>query len=883
MGEENQVIHKLFKESVLRFSPKAAIQNKAGDKWETTTYQELEGASFSVATFLVKSGLRKQECAALILENRPEWPMIYLGIVSSGLICLPLDPQLGAEETENLLINSDARIIFCSHNNFKIKLERIAEKISVKAVVLDMEDAAQNAVPFTSILNSADENVALPDVYPDDIASLIYTSGTTAAPKGVLLSHKNFCSNFISVRKLNLYSDKDKFISILPLYHAYSFMATLIIPLLSGATLVYCRTFKPQDIFPIIKEAKITILVGVPVLFSLLHKAIYERINKVYFPLRRVMFYLVKLGFLTMFRHLRYLVSGGARLEPKTAQGLFKLGFKIVEGYGLTETSPIVTLNPPRKVKFGSVGRALPDVEIKILNPDQDHVGQVLIKGPNVTRGYFKYQELNEQVLKDGWLYTSDFGYMDKEGYLFLTGRKEELIVLGSGKNIYPEELEEYYGNNQYIKEMCVVSMPERVFGRMKDSLYAVIVPNFEYFLQEKEVNIHEKIHWHLETLSKKLPPYKHIMGFVIIKEDLPRTPLKKIKRYLVKEKYLNKEGRLEDTQEDVVSQEDAELLNKETARKVIDYISGEVNKPVRLNSHLEIDLGIDSLTRVELGLGLEAIFKIKIPDELIYSVSTVKDIVVKAEELLGEDAVRRAAVESCADWGCIIKGPVSETVKSRIMLSPRFIDEFLAWVFKRIFLFSFRLFWSLRIEGSENLPEKGPYLICPNHASFFDGPVIFASLAFRKAMQTYFIGYHHIIGHPSIRWGMKVSRLIPIDASTHLTDALQAITFVLSHKKAVCIFPEGQRSIDTSVKKFKKGIGILIKELDIPVIPVYIKGSHDSWPRGSRFPRLCKMKVIFGRKLSYRDLTAGMPKESSQDEYGVIAEALRQEVIKLS
>jgi long-chain acyl-CoA synthetase len=564
---------------------------------------------------------------------------------------------------------------------------------------------------------------------------------------------------------------------------------------------------------------------------------------------------------------------------------LYKLlGIKIIEGYGLTETSPVVSFNPPQRIKFGSVGKPIPDVQIKIFHPDVGGIGQVLIKGPNVMQGYFKHPDWTESVIKEGWFYSGDLGYIDKEGYLFLVGREKEVIVLSSGKNIYPEELEEYFSKSPYIKEICIVAYKEEKFGRPIESLHAVVVPHLEYFRQTNETNIRAKIRWELENLGKNLPSYQHIMGFTVTKEELPRTALKKIKRYQVREGYLGEKAQFYIAQA-VSPEEDLGSLNKDVAQKVINYVSGQLRKPVYLDSHLEIDLGIDSLTRVELGLGLEEILKIKIPDEVLYSSSTVKEIITNITELTdkGKPLTEKAA-DLQRNWSQILSQIPQQEILAKIRIEPRWIDRLLTGIFKSIFLFLLRIFWFLRIKGRDNLPAQGPYIICSNHASYLDGFVIFSSVKLNQALHLFFLGYSAIFEHPLINWATKVARLISIDPNLHLTQALQAASYILKQKRIVCIFPEGRRSVDQNLGEFKKGIGILLKELNVAVIPVYIQGSHYSWPRTSRLPRLFRpLKIIFGQPLSKKELLSKTEAVAMWDDYGVIAQRLKEEVVKLA
>lgn len=870
------VIPEIFNQAASSFKDKIALQIKK-ETWHKFTYGQIQNLSLKVGSFLIKEGFKKGDFAAIILENRPEWLIIYLGIMYAGLTAVPLDLQSSPKEISNLIIDSQAKIIFSSFDIFINKIKQNIKDPLIKFVVLDIKESKE-AISFSDIELMSYEHVSWPSIKAEDIASLIYTSGTTAYPKGVLLSQENICSNFRSIQKLNLCFPSDNFLSILPLHHTYAFMVTFIVPLFLGARVTYCVSFKPQDLSQIIKEAEITILVGVPQLFSLLHKAYLERIKKIPFIFRFAILPFIKRKLHKQFRSLRLLVSGGARLSPNIARDLSGLGFKLIEGYGLTETSPIVTLNPPENLKFGSVGKPVPYVYIKIDEPDKSGVGEVLIKGPNVMQGYFKQPELTKKAIKEGWFYSGDLGYLDKEGYLYLVGREKEVIVLGSGKNIYPEELEEYYGQSPYIKEMCILSRPEERFGQPTESLYAIVVPHLEYFKKMNETDIRGKIRWELENLAKGLAPYKHIMGFTIIKEELARTPLKKLKRYLIRQKYMEEKLKV-DIKEVALSEEESKILRQPLSQKIIKYISSQLNKPVYLDSHLEIDLGIDSLERVELGLGLEALLNIKIPDELLYRVSTVKEIIINISELVNKTTIPDKTKETERNWYSILRQQPSKTILRKIRLKPNIFDILLTGIFKNMLLFIFRTFWLLKIKGREYLPKEGPYLICPNHASYLDGFVVFSSLPFRNSLNIFFIGFRQIFEHPMISWATKISRLIPIDPEANFVEAMQAVSFVLSHRKFVCIFPEGRRSINENIQEFKKGVGILLKELDIPVIPAYIKGSHHSWPRGSCLPRFYPLKIIFGKAVSLKELI--IPGEPIT--YETIAKTLREEVLKLA
>ncbi|MCM8782573.1 MAG: AMP-binding protein, partial [Candidatus Omnitrophica bacterium] len=458
------LLHQKFSETADKFPGKAALQARiAPHRYKKYTYSEIIRFSKGIGFYFINKGIKKQDRIALILENGPEWPIFYFGILFSGAIVVPIDPQLTEQEIKNILLNSGAKFAISKANSDEI--------------IKNLDDPP----PYFNF----------PTADIDDVTSILYTSGTTATPKGVMLSHKNFSGNFSSIEQLRICNAADNVLSILPLHHSYPFMVTLLVPLCLGATVTYVKTLKPEDILSAMRETGVTILVGVPQLFYLFHKGIFEKIKRIPLPLRLVLMPFISKKIRKNFgSRLRFFVSGGARLEPRIAKDLSRVGFTILEGYGLTETSPVVTFNPLKKQKFGSVGIPIPEVEIKIANPGENGIGEVLIKGPNVMKGYYKRQQETGEVIEDGWFHSGDLGYIDKEGYLFLTGRQKEIIVLSSGKNIYPEEIEAHYQKSLFIKEVCVLGVLK---GGFTEELGAIIVPDIEYFKKVGVVNVRQK------------------------------------------------------------------------------------------------------------------------------------------------------------------------------------------------------------------------------------------------------------------------------------------------------------------------------------------------------------------------------------------------------
>ncbi|MBN1871363.1 MAG: AMP-binding protein [Candidatus Omnitrophica bacterium] len=873
------VINSLFSRTAQRYAEKTCLQVERDGRWEKYTYSRVEKLSRKVAGFLASEGIGKGDFVLLILGNCPEWAITYLGITLSGACAVPIDPQMTAGEIRNITYDCGPKAVFASDSSlskseFADLIPRFKRLVSVDRHAVLGSDGRTVDLEYVQDLDMP-PHAAFPPLTPDDNASLIYTSGTTGTPKGVLLSHGNFCSNAESFEVLEIFSEKDTFLSILPLFHSYAFMAGLLVPVLSGATITYCLSFKPEDVSRAIKTSGVTIVPAVPQFFSMLRNKIFQGYYRSPRLIRPFVLLATRFKVKEVFgRTLRLFVSGGARLEPAVGRDMSRLGIGLMEGYGLTETSPVVTLTPKGRMKFGTVGKSIPGVSVKINDPDKTGAGEILIKGPNVMKGYFKRPDLTDEVIKDGWFHSGDLGYLDKEGYLYITGRSKEVIVLSSGKNIYPNELEEIYGSSPYIKELCILS------GDDQRGLHAVILPDFQHFRQANIMNVKDKIKWEVENISRRLPPHNHIMGFTIVRGELPRTRLGKLKRFEIQERF----GKAEEYEkkEDKKPQEtDKALTADDTSRKSLDYMRERFKRPIGLDDHLEIDLGIDSLGRIELIDGLEGRLGFKVPNELLVRAFTVRDLL---REIGGikEKGVLEKPEKRSFDWKRVLHESPPEDVIKKIRLRHTLYDGIFTFCFTKFFINTlFKIFWRLEVRGQRALPEQGPYILCPNHASYLDGFTVGVSLPLGIELNTFFLGFAAYVEHPLAAWGMRVGRLIPLDVEAHLVEAMQVSSYVLRNGKIICIFPEGGRSVDENVKDFKKGVGILAKELDIPLVPVYIEGSHFAWPRTRRFPRPYPLKITYGRPVRAAELLKS-PEGGSIDKYQRIACALREEVLKL-
>jgi long-chain acyl-CoA synthetase len=568
------------------------------------------------------------------------------------------------------------------------------------------------------------------------------------------------------------------------------------------------------------------------------------------------------------FLGIKFFASGGAQLAPQVMSDLEALGFTVLEGYGLTETAPVITFNPPGKRKPGSAGKPLPDVEIKILDD-----GEILAKGPMVMKGYYKNEEATREVIKDGWLATGDLGSIDEDGYLFITGRKKEVIVLSSGKNIYPEDVERAYSAISLIKEICVAGCERN--GTV-DSVRAVIVPDFEYARQHSIGNINDELGWKISEVSAGLPGYMRIKGYTLSSGPLPRTPLGKLRRFMVQD-FFPERGH--PTQ--AMLKEDRQLMEDPVGRKVAECIIPLVDDGVIIHTsdNLELDLGFDSLRKIELISSLELSFAADLPDTFISDAHTVGDIVAALKSCQGTDASGRARAP--VSWKAILDKDPSPADAGKIGYSQHPAELALIYVlFMGLKLFC-KLLFRLKVEGREHMPSEGPFVITPNHASYLDGFIIAASVRFSTFRKLYFLGMQEFFTGGIKSWFARVGHVIPIDAEIYLNKALQLSSYVLKSRRSLCIFPEGGRSFDGGVMPFKKGIGVLALEMKVPVVPARIVGTFRALPRGAFFIRPVPVRVIFGEKILPSRI---MVKNTADlDEHQVFADNLRKHVIMLS
>lgn len=542
----------MFRITVSRF-PEQACFTIFNPERITITYREALDKIEQVANFLAAQNLKKGDTVAVTGKNSPEWAVAYLAILFAGMTVVPIDYQLSSEEIKNILRASDAQAIFVDEEKYDLLQDSgISQYWSLSTV---------KPYYIYELMHTA--SVAIEPPVEEDLAAILFTSGTTGTPKGAMLTHRNFVSDcYLAQANLNIF-ETDVFYALLPIHHAYTMLAVFIEAISVGAELVFGQRMVTTAILKELKEAKVTMFLGVPLLFNKVLAGILKGIKaKGFFVYGLISFLMAISGFIKkvfkvnpgkkMFgtildkaslRTIRICICGGGPLAPSVFKKYNQLGIDFVQGYGLTETSPIVTLNPVEAYKETSVGKILPQVEMKILEPDPDGRGEIAIKGPMVMKGYYKNEAATRDVFtEDGWFKTGDVGYLDRDNYLYLTGRAKNVIVTEGGKNVYPEEIEnsfQLYGEiEQILVRGYLIDKREKSEG-----IEACIYPSKEWFEQNsakagitiQDGDIEARIKHIVDEVNAQLLPYQRISKITILTEPLEMTTTKKIKRHVIK------------------------------------------------------------------------------------------------------------------------------------------------------------------------------------------------------------------------------------------------------------------------------------------------------------------------------------------------------------
>jgi len=543
--------------SVGKYKDKIALEDLSKTPINFVSYDNLITNILSFGSALKELGLAERSHIAVLSENRVQWAISYLTCMCFNYVIVPIDKNLTSNEIINIIYESDTDAIVFSNEFESLFEEKHAVLKKVKHYIsMDLQSPKKIFQSMTDLMGRSKKIATskLPKIDPNDPAEIIFTSGSLGRAKGVVLSQGNIASNLMAMVSSILIFPEDKFLSVLPMHHTYECTCGMLCPLYCGASAHYARSLK--TIVDDLINVKATVMLGVPLLFDKMFKRIYKQINedkvksKIIKPLIKVTDVFAFIGWKNskkvIFAELhkkfggsiRMFIAGGAAPDPKVAKGLREFGFTFVQGYGLTETSPIVALNRLGSFKDDAAGIPLPNLQVKINEPDQDGIGEIYIKGPSVMLGYYKNQKLTDEAFSDGWFKTGDLGCFDKDGFLHIPGRMKNVIIANNGKNVFPEEVEDILNRNPFIQESLV-------FGEKDvkhDEIIAVqIVTDAEAFIEYSQKNnisiteelIHNIIDEAIKNANKELASYKQIKKFYIRDKEFEKTTTQKIKRYL--------------------------------------------------------------------------------------------------------------------------------------------------------------------------------------------------------------------------------------------------------------------------------------------------------------------------------------------------------------
>jgi long-chain acyl-CoA synthetase len=807
----------------------------------------------ALAASLAAEGVGAGDRCAILAHNDAHWCAAYLGILKCGAVAVPLDTNYSAAQVATIVRDSGARLLFVSD-----KLKANAVNAGVPLFDLHSEPVAP-AAPVAPVAPAAP-------------AVILYTSGTTSDPKGVVLTHANLLAERDAAFAVVDLNENDAILGVLPLFHSLAQLANLLLPFAAGARVVYLETLNSTDLVRALSERKITIFVCVPQFFYLIHQRVVQQVRKsnvvkramfklllaANFRMRRIGINLGRILFGkvhdVMGRDMRLFVTGGSKFDPLIGRDLYSLGFTILQAYGLTETSAAASISTPHDAHIDTVGRALPGMEIKIVE------GEIAVRGPNVMQGYHNRPDATAAVMKDGWFYTGDLGRMDDNGRLTITGRKKEMIVLSSGKNIFPEEIEAHYRQSPFVKEICVMGLADS--GRpSSERLFGVVVADMDVLREKKIVNAGDIIRFEMEGLAAGLPAHKRVLGYDIWFEPLPRTTTQKIKRHEVERMVRERQRTVSPDAEVAIDSVDRAWLDEPHTDSVIAVLRPRLRQGARFfaDANLELDLGFDSMERVELLTELEQKFQTKVPQNVAAQIFTVRQLVQALSAAQHAHVSTEARSAKAESWSTILRElpPDTDPVLSGLLERRRFAKPFL-WSLGRLVM---PLVARVELSGAENLPASGAYIICPNHQSYLDPFLMCSAMPFGAFKHVFLVGAVEYFETPLTQWFARVANLVPVDPDSNLIPAMQAGAFGLTHGKVLVLFPEGERSIDGTVKKFKKGAPILSQHVGVPIVPVAIKGVYELWPRGRGINWSAvwpwsghRVKIAIGKPMSFAE-----------------------------
>ena len=771
-----------------------------------------------ISLYSRKTPQKAGERTLIFAENREGWIYAFYSVWANHGIAVPVDASSTVSDVAYII--NDCSPVCAWTSREKMEVIKAAVKETGKPLEIHLIDDYETA--------DTDGTKAEITYKEEDTALIIYTSGTTGSPKGVMLSFQNIMVNVRAVsEEVPIFTPERRTLILLPLHHVLPLVGTVVMPLYVGGGVAICPSMSGPDIMDTLQRGKIAIMIGVPRLWQTLYAGIKKKIDAS--ALTRGLFslcarvnsvafsrFIFKTVHKKMGGHIKYMVSGGAALEREIALGLQTLGLELLEGYGMTEAAPMIAFTRPGDLVPNCVGKPLPAMECKIQN------GEVCAKGPNVMQGYYNRPHETASVIdKDGYLHTGDLGYLDDHGRLYLTGRSKEIIVLSNGKNVQPSEIE--YKLEKYterVKETAVV--------QDGDMLRAIIVPQEQWARNLTDEEVEETLKREvLEPYNLTVTNYKKLMSLFVYRGELPRTRLEKLQRYKLKD--ILAVGTPANWQEKPT--EEAEEPTFEEYHIIKTYIEEEKQIHLRPTDHIETDLAFDSLDMVALQGFIQQTFGTNINAA---DMPGFKNIQAMAEHVAYSKTRMEVKIE---DWHEFLNADSSGLVLPHGNLSMPLLLKSSRLLFK--------VYNRLTFKGTENIPAHGPMIIAPNHQSYLDGALVSIGLPMKILRDSYFYATEEHVQGSFRQYYVRQNNIIIMERG-NLRDSILKLAEVLKRGRNVIIFPEGSRTRTGKLTDFKKTFAILSRELQVPILPVCIKGAFEALPRSRHFVSPHKIEVEF-------------------------------------
>jgi long-chain acyl-CoA synthetase len=840
---------------------------------DSMSYAAFTAMALDIARGLTASGIGPGQRVGLFAENRWQTVVLTAGVVLSGAAVAALDPQLSGEVLRHVLTDADPAMLLATGPQEQAMRDAMGQ-VTLPVLLTDQDQGERS---WRSLLAMGKEKGLEPGrVKPDDTVALFYTSGTTGMPKGVPLSHTNVIFQGQALHEAGLTRPGDRILLPLPLHHVYPFVVGMFGPLSLGVCLIIPRAITGAEVIRAAREGRASIVIGIPRLYEALVAGVMGRLRSLRLPARLLM-----LGFLEVSRfvrkrlglrlgrvllrglhkrmgpELRIMASGGAPLEPGLAWTMEALGWKVAIGYGLTETSPILSINPPGAGRFESVGQALPGVDMRIAPLDGGQ-GEIQARGPNVFAGYRNLPDKTaEAFTQDGWFRTGDLGHLE-DGWLVISGRASTMIVTRGGENVQPDAVEQMLDRHPLLRETGVLEREGKV------AVLAVpdIVASRQAGLEPEDA-----ARGAVAEAARQLPSYQRPALVAVSVNPLERTRLGKIRRHKL-ERHFDRalQGGAEQDTRPLDPREmqtaDRRLLENPAAAATWELLAKRYpRRRLTPDADLAADLGVDSLEWLDLSLELGERTGVNLDQEQIASIATVRDLL---RAVLAPQDRGKATASS---------DPVTAPEEYLDDGEKRQLEPAAGWrlgfyrAMHLVFGSLARLVFRMEVRGLEHLERQGPLVLTPNHLSFVDGPLLAAALPFASLRHMHFLAWQGAaFGNPVLAFISRTGQAISIDPAKRPGTSLALPAAVLGRGRDLVLFPEGMRSKDGALQRFQPGLGRILADRDALVIPVLLQGTRDVLPPGRWWLAPAKVRVTLGEPVPASELRQGEACDSPAD-----------------